>query len=190
MATDQLDDLKKVLLESMKEHHAKTNENIEKLHDTFKADIDSIRSDLSTHNDRLSKVENDIKSNNCAVQLEELTIQIEQLKQDKLRNNLRITGLPENAYNDPDEAVLRIADILNIDIIPSDYTVYADRFKSSIILCFSSYPLKRHFMDAMRSKQSLFVEEIFEGIKSNARIYANDQLSPYFAKIFQRAWQA
>lgn len=190
MSTDQLEDLKKVLLTSMNEHHAKTNENIEKLRETFKGDIDSIRSDLSTHNERLCQVENDIKSIDCATKLQELTLEIEQLKQDKLRNNLRITGLPENAYNDPDEAVLRIADILNLDIIPSDYTAYVDRWKSSIILCFSSYPMKRCFMDAMRSKQSLFVEEIYEGVKSNARIYTNDQLSVYFANIFQRAWQA
>lgn len=172
---------------------AKTNEKIESLHNTLSAEIAGVRSELQTHSNRLDSVENDLKASkqdsNCE-KINQLAFQIEQLKQDRLRNNLRITGLPQNAYNDPDEAILRIAALLNIDIIPSDYTVYVDRHKSSIIVSFSSHALKRHTMDAMRKKKSLFVEEVYESTQSNSQIYANDQLTPYFAKLFQLAWRA
>lgn len=75
-------------------------------------------------------------------------------------------------------------------MLPTDYSVYSDRNKSSIIVCFDSFALKRHTMDAMRKKQSLFAEEIYQSVTSNSRVYANDHLTPYFANIFQCAWRA
>lgn len=168
----------------------KTNDNIESIKSAIKSEIDSVRAEVSANTQRLDKVESDLRTSHSSEKVAELSLQIELLKQDRLRNNLRITGLPQNALNDPDDTILRIAEALKIDVIPSDYSVYADRNKSSIIASFASHIIKRYFTDAMRKKQSLFVEEIYESTQSNARIYINDQLSPYFAKLFQLAWQA
>lgn len=189
MSTEQFQSLQNTLLDAMKSISDKTNSNIESLKTAIENDICDIRAELSEHSGRLNAVESQIKESNNSKKIDELTLQIEILKQEKLRNNLRFTGLPQCAFDDPDETILRIAETLNIDLIPSEYTVYADRNKSSIIVCFESYSLKRITMDALRTKKSLFVEEIFD-IQSNSRIYANDQLSPYFAELFQCARKA
>lgn len=190
MSSDQLTALQKTLLSALEESSTKTNEKIDQLHNALKTEIDSVKTELTAHGSRLDKVESDLVNANSSEKIAELSLQVELLKQDKLRNNIRITGLPQNAFDDPDEAILRIADTLSIDIIPSDYVVYGDRHKSSLIVCFHSFVHKRIMMDAMKKKQSLFVEEIYESVQSNARIYCNDQLSPYFANIFQLAWRA
>lgn len=190
MSADQLTALQNTLLTALKESSTKIHEKIDQLQNTLKTEIDTVKAELTTHSSRLDKVESDLENANSSTQIAELTLQVELLKQDKLRNNIRITGLPQTAFDDPDEAILRIAAILNIDIIPSDFIVYGDRHKSSLIVSFHSYVQKRILMDAMKKKQSLFVEEIYESIQSNSRIYCNDQLSPYFASIFQLAWHA
>lgn len=184
------EDLKSFIEQLITQTTDKTNEKIDSLHTSLKTEIGNIRNELSEHTNRIEKVENEIKSIDKSDKIEELSLQIELLKQDRLRNNIRLTGLPPVAFNDPDEAILRIDDILQTELIPSDYIVHADRNKSSLILSFTSHSLKRHVMDQMRKKQTLLVEEIYDNIKSNSRIYMNDQLTPYFAKVFQSAWQA
>lgn len=136
----------------MKSLSAETNNNIESLKTAINTDIANIRTELSDHSSRLDAVEIQLNNSNHNQQIDELSLQIELLKQEKLKNNLRFTGLPPCAFNDPDETILHIAESLNIDIIPSEYTVYVDRNKSSIIVCFETYALKRITMDAMRKK--------------------------------------
>lgn len=186
MSSEQLSKLQDTLLAAI----TKTNQSIESLQNTFKTDIENVRAEVATNTQRLDKVESDLKSNSSNAKVDELLLQIERLKQDRLRNNVRITGLPQSAFNDPDETILRIAELLNIDVIPSDYSVYVDRNKSSIIVAFANHVIKRSLIDAMRRKQSLLVEEILDSAQSNSRIYINDQLSPHYAKLFQLAWQA
>lgn len=86
--------------------------------------------------------------------------------------------------------MLIIGDILQLDLLPSDFTVYVDRNKSSLIVSFANHLHKRSVMNALHQRKSLLAEEIYPKIQSNANIYANDQLTPYFAKLFQYAWQA
>lgn len=190
MTAELFETLKNELLKSMEEKHQITNANIESLKTALTNDVEKLRSDVKLHDDRLITVESALKSDKHNNKIEELELEVEILKQDRLRNGIRLTGLPQVSYNDPDDAILRIAETLQIDVIPSDYMAYVDRNNTSIILSFNAYTMKRYFMDAMRSKKSLFVEELCDGTKSNARIYANDQLSPYFAKIFKRAWES
>lgn len=190
MSTEQLQSLQNTLLETMKSLSTETNTKIETLQSTVNAEISNLRGELTAQTSRIDKIEHDLQNSANGTNIEGLMLEIERLKQDKLRNNLRLTGLPPAAFDDPDDLILRITALLDIDIIPSDYSVYADRNKSSIIVCFESHSLKRMMMDNLRKKKTLFVEEIYESIKSNSRVFANDQLAPYFAKLFQCAWRA
>lgn len=83
-----------------------------------------------------------------------------------------------------------IDEILQLNLIPSDFTVYADRNKSSLIVSFAAQSHKRMLMNALQQRKSLLAEENFPSIESNSNIYANDQLTSYFASIFQAAWKA
>lgn len=185
MATEEI----KSLHSTIKALFAETNKKIESYHTEVKADIANIHSELSKHKDRIEQIENTLKADDNNVKISEMQLHIELLKQHQLRNNIRFTGLPSIAYNDPDEAILRIDSVLKTDLVPSDYTFYADRNKSSIIVAFTNYNLKRLVMDKMKEKQSLFVEEIYD-IDSDSRVFINDQLTPYFANLFQNAWRA
>lgn len=167
-----------------------TNKKLESLQTTLQTDIAAIRTDVSQHNDRLSAIERDLWSIQESSQIDEIKIQIETLKQDRLSNNIRLTSLPTEAFENPTETVFAIDNVLELSLIPSDFTAYADRHKSSLIISFTSYSHKRTFMNTMQQRKSLLVEEVFPSIQSNANIYANDQLTPYFAKLFQTAWQA
>lgn len=149
MSADQINLLQK----SIESHFAATNDKIDAIQSTFSTQIASVRTELSDHKNRIENVESELKTtNNNSEIINKLSLEIELLKQDRLRNNIRFTGLPQIAYNDPEEAILLIDSVLHTDLIPSDYTLYADTHKSSIIVSFSSYTLKRHVMDAMRKK--------------------------------------
>lgn len=149
-------------------------------------DISTIRSSIESHDDRIQKLE----TANNHTDVSDMRIELEILKQDRLVKNLRFTGLPNVAFSNPVDTIMSIAQTLEISAVPSDLMAYADRNNSSIIVSFASYYMKRQFMDSLRERKSLLVEEVFSEIQSNSLIYANDQLTPYFANLFKIAWSA
>lgn len=120
-------------------------------------------------------------------QLEE-TIQI--LQQDKLKNNISISGVPLNNDINATDALLKIASALQIDIVNNDFSAYATSNKKFIVVMFNNYMLKQSFINKMRIKKSLFVEEVFSEIKSNSQIYINEHLTKYFNDLFLNARSA
>lgn len=119
-----------------------------------------------------------------------LQIDLEVMKQERLRNNLRIIGLPSVAFQTPSETIAKINAVLNIDITTSEFTAYSDKNKSSIIVSYVSYSHKRRFMDVLKERKSLLVRDVFPVIDSTEQIYVNDHLTPYFANLFRIAWKA
>lgn len=178
------------LIKLIEEKFAETNKNISSIQSSINTEIANLRSGLDTHTDRIEKIENELQSINKSNEINELQLQIEFLNQDRLRNNVRLTELPPIAFDDPVDTVMSIDNVLQLDLIPSDFTAYADRHKSSLIVSFASYAHKRLLINLLQQRKALLVEEIFPSIKSNSNIYVNDQLTPHFAKIFQSAWQA
>lgn len=169
---------------------AETNQNIASLQTALRDDVTTINTKLDSHHSRIEKIEDELRTTVNNTTLEEIQLQLEQLKQDRLRNNLRLTGLPPIAFDDPVETIMRIDSLLEIGLLPSDFSVYADRNKSSLIVSFGNYAHKRIVINQLQHRKSLLAEELFPAISSNSNIYANDQLTPYFAKLFQAAWQA
>lgn len=165
----------------------KTNSKIESIQTTINEQIDNIRGDVTAHSGRLTKLEEYATTD--AHRINSMTSQIEILKQDRLRNNIRLTGLPPQAFEDAVDTVMRIIDYVKIKLIPSDFIAYSDRNQASIIVIFDYHSHKRYFMDALRKQRELIVEEVLQ-IRSNSKIYCNDQLTPFYASLFQKAWQA
>lgn len=172
---------------SLKEEFAKTNAKIDNYYAALDEKIASLRTDVGEHTERINQLEKYAAKD--VHQINSISYDIEILKQDRLRNNLRLTGLPPEAFENIPETAMQIVQALELNLLPSDYIAYTDRSRSAIILSFGNYMHKRHFMDAMRKRKDLLVEEIFT-VQSNAKIYCNDQLTPYFAEMFQIAWQA
>lgn len=138
----------------------------------------------------IKAIENELQSIKETSQIDEIKLQIESLKQNRPRNNIRLTGLPPIAFDNPIDTVFSIDNILNSGLIPSDFTVYADRNKSSLIISFANYSHKRTFMSALQQRKSLLAEEVFSATESSSNTYFNDQLTPYFANLFQSAWRS
>lgn len=170
---------------------AETNKNIELIKSDIQNDIANIHEKAEKNSNRINKIESEICTiNNNITQLDEMRLNIELLKQDRLRNNLRLTGLPPIAFENTNNTIMHIEAVLKLGLIPSDFIAYADRHGSSLILSFGNYAHKRLFTNELQRRKGLLVEEVFPTVKSNSAIYANDQLTPYFAKLFQSAWQA
>lgn len=175
------------IIATIKEEFANTNTKIETVQITLDEKIIGIKNDVAAHSERLKKLESYAATDTGRI--DSLSIQLEILKQDRLRNNIRLTGLPPQAFNSTIDTVMRIVDLLKIQLLPSDFVAYSDRNKSSILVQFDNHAHKRYFMDSMRKKSELLVEEILD-VHSNSKVYCNDQLTPYFASLFQKAWQA
>lgn len=168
----------------IKDEFANTNSKIESVNKI----ISEIKSDVDGHGARISQLESYTTADNH--RFDAISLQIEILKQDRLRNNLRLTGLPPVAFDNTINTVMKIIDVLKLELLPSDFVAYSDRNQASIILTFDHQAHKRLFMSALRQRNELLVEEIFTSIRSNSKIYCIDQLTPYFASLFQKAWDA
>lgn len=173
--------------ETIKFEFANTNSKIETIQSTLDQKINDIKTDVNEHNERINKLENYAATDSHRI--DSLSYQIEILKQDRLRNNLRLTGLPPSAFENVRDTIMKIVDVLELDLLPSDFMAYSDRNKSSIIVAFDNHAHKRYFIDTLRNRNGLMVEEILH-CQSNSQIFCNDQLTPYFANLFQKAWQA
>lgn len=180
----ELDAIRNIL----KEELANTNTKLQSIQSTIDGKITGVINDVEAQKERISKLESYSASDNRRI--ETIAIQLEVLKQDRLRNNIRLTGLPPHAFEHAIKTTNKIMEVLRLDLLPSDYFAYADRNKSSIIIQFDNYAHKRYFMDTLRARNELLVEEILPSIQSNSKLYCNDQLTPYFANIFQKAWTA
>lgn len=88
MSEQQYQSLQKALMDQMNALSAQTNANIDSLRTEFTTEIASVRTE---HSNRLDTIENQIETADSEKKIEELSLQIELLKQEKLRNNLRFT---------------------------------------------------------------------------------------------------
>lgn len=190
---EQLAQLQKAISQNLELISSKldtTNEKIANVQQSIDGEIQRIDVTLNNHNERINTIETKLDDKNNENQIQMLQIEVEQLKQDRLKNNIRLTGLPAETLVNPVGAFMQIVDTLKLELLVSDITAYTDHNKSSLIVIFYNQMYKRLLMNTLRDRKVLLVEEVFPDIRSNAKIYANDQLTPYFAKLFQTAWNA
>lgn len=148
-----------------------TNEKIEAL----TSRVDSTDTIVSQNTDRIEMLE----------------ANVECLKQEQLKNNLCISGVPPElvSNNNSANAVTAIAKSLGIDITPQHFTSYTVASNKFIIAHIFNIKYKQMMMNKIRVKKSLMVEEVFNH-KSNSQIYLNDHLTPYFSSLFLMARNA
>lgn len=168
----------------IKDEFTNTNSIIE----SVEKKVTEVVKQVDVHTTRINQLEDFSVADNR--RLNTMEYQIELLNQDRLRNNLRLTGLPPIAYERVDNTVMQIIKVLNINLFPSEFTAYSDNKNYCIIVAFDHLSHKRQFMDTLRQRNQLLVEEVFPSIRSNEKIFCNDQLTPYFSQLFRRAWEA
>lgn len=159
-----------------------------------KEDINDIKAHVTTYKEQTDAKLGELKqqvndatttSNYNAEKIEILQASIETLKQDQLKNNICVSGVPVQLITNDNTAdvVVSIADILGIKLAKNQFTSYAVANKKFIIIRFHNYKHKSQLLLRIRAKKSLMVEEVF-GNKSNSQIYLNDHLTPYFNHLY------
>lgn len=116
--------------------------------------------------------------------LGELEKNIECIKQDKLKNNIKISGIPNNKF-EPNAMVYSLCNLLDIEILEDEFTAYQTRNANFIIVQFDSHRKKSLLLNKINEKNQLWSNKYL--MESNRQIYINDQLTPYFAKLYQLA---
>lgn len=152
------------------ERHNKTEDKMDKIINNMQGEIQSIKTETQNNTYKISELE---KSIEC-------------LKQDKLKNNIKIAGLP-NKNIEPNTLVYNLCNLLDINIIEEEFTAYHVRNANFIIVQFDSHRKKSLLIKKMNERKNVMTEEVFGGSESNGQIYVNDQLTPYFARLFQLA---
>lgn len=124
--------------------------------------------------------------------IDQLETSIEILKQEQLKNNVCISGIPEEkiANNNTADLVKAIAKTLDIELSRSNFTSYPISKNKLIIVNMFNVKHKQALLSKIRSKRSLMVEEVFNDISSNGQIYLNDHLTPHFTRLFLSARNA
>lgn len=130
-------------------------------------------------------------SNSNAEKIDELQASIETLKQEQLKNNICISGVPVDITknNNTAEIIIAIADKLDVKLVKNNFSSYAISENKFIIVRFHNYKHKHQLLLRIRTKKSLMVEEVFK-TKSNSQLYLNDHLTPYFNHLFLLARNA
>lgn len=156
--------------------HAKLDQQKEEFLNSVKLiknDITSLINTDENHSKRLTTIESEINV----------------LKQEKLKNNVRISGIPHDCDVDILTLVINIASILEVIITPADFIAYKTKTGNFIIVQFNVVNIKHKLLQNMKLRKSLMLEEILD-TSSNSQIYLNDQLTPFYANLFKIARKA
>lgn len=154
----------------IRDYQNKTEQKIEQIKD----DIKEVTSTSTKNSDRIALLEE----------------QIEAMNQDKLRNNIRISGIPDSVNDLPNTIFNKICRKLEVNIDTLHINAYKTKGGAFVIVNLLNQSNKLKLLKKMKEKKSLMVEEVFEGIKSNSQIYINDHLTHYNNNLFQTAFRA
>lgn len=134
-------------------------------------DIEAIKDQISSYkeeqNEKIAAIESNVNNITESTHINSgriETLENESLKQDKLRNNICFSGMPDGWGGNSNELVLKIAKILNASISSNDFTAYTTSRNSFVIASFHNYAHKQTLLHKMRIKKSIMAEEAYTPI--------------------------
>lgn len=165
-----------------------------------KQDMDDIKERIDSYktatNEKFEEINLKVEATSSmsaenANKIEILQSNIELLKQEHLKCNICVSGVPPNLIKDENTAELfiQIAIKLGLDINRSQFSSYSIANNKFIIVKFHEHTHKQQLMGKIRTRKSLMVEEVFN-LQSNSQIYINDHLTQYFNKLYLIARRA
>lgn len=152
------------------DYQTKTKEEIDRLHET----VEIINVTSNEQGERIAKLEGEL----------------EMLKQEKIKNNIRITGLPKEWDGNAVSLVIKMCKLVGLKYSNDDFHAYASSNGQFVIASFHNHAYKSKFLNKCKLRKSIMVEEILRNFKSNSQLYVNDHLTPYFSNLFTIAWRA
>lgn len=167
-----------------------------------KDDIDGLKSQIlnfsAATNEEMVKLKNTVnavesKANDHQEQISLLQANVEILKQDQLKNNVSIAGIPANLVDgtNSDEVIINIASKVGVEISKGQFTSHTVANNRFVIAHFYDFKHKQMIINQLRLGKKLIVKEIFANASSNDnQIFVNDHLTPYFSKLYLMARNA
>lgn len=159
----------------------------------IKQHIDDYKNDTNVKIEAIDTKVNAItaQSNDQSDKIDSLQANIEQLKQEQLKSNICVLGIPADLIKNDNtaELIIEIAKKLNIDINRNNFSSFGVAHNKFVIVKFHWLHHKQSLVNKIRAKKSLMVEEVFGG-NSNSQIYINDHLTPYFSRLYLIARRA
>ena len=195
---DMLRDLQKSVGAILKE-----NNNLKEELSQIKSSFQSQGREISKLKETLMKVTNENVS--LVSQLEQarkklrdqeeettrLWAEQDELEQYSRKNSLEIHGLPENVYSSTEEAVLKLAGALNVEMSASDIEIshkLRRKGKTFIIAKFVSHKVKTRLYKERTKLKDIRIASVFPSFSNAAsagvnRVYINENLTAYRRKL-------
>lgn len=161
-----------------------------------KDDIDGLKTQIinftTTTNEEIVKLKHSInavetKSNEQQDQIVSLQASVEILKQDQLKTNISVAGIPAElmANSNADDIIIKIALKLGVVIEENQFTSHTVANHRFVIAHFHNLHHKQKIMNQLKVGKILCVKDIFANASTNnSRIFVNDHLTPYFNKLY------
>lgn len=150
-----------------------SNDNKIKI-ETVERQVENVSSSVAHNSDKIANLEYTLQT----------------LQQEKLRNNVCISGVPIDNNTNINQAVIKIAGALQVMLREVDFSAYSIANNKFIIVNFNNYTHKQMLLSKIRIKKSLMVEEVYTTLRSNGQIYINDHLTKYFNNLYLMAREA
>lgn len=178
------------LLIDIKSSTAKTDEYMSRTDSKISglsSDVEGMASTIKELQIRLAKLENQPRPTEVPSQShDELT------KQELLRRNISIFGVPFTENEDLNAIIEAIGLTINFNLARSDFSAYrTGANKSVIVVSFSNFRLKLELLQASKAKRTLRSSELgLSNLSTDLPIFINNQLTPYFGKLYNMARKA
>ena len=154
--------------------------------ETYKNENAALKKELETTKESLAK------------QIDELGNvydQLDELEQYSRKNSIEIHGIPENAYNSTEEAVIKVTQALNVPLEARDIEIsHKLRRKGNkpIIIKFLSHKTKAALYQARIKLKDVKISDVFPSYCSavqspDERIYINENLTQFRRHLISEA---
>lgn len=162
--------------------------------DSLSDTVSSISSTVKSYDDRIAALEHKINQLVAAKSNNMVRMDDESAKQEALRRNICICGIPHTVNEDLGAILSALSSAIGCSYDPLDF---ADKYRvktntgSLIVIRFNNFKKKLEFLAASKKKGKLLVSNLNLNVSSsNSTIYINNHLTPHFAKIFRMGRQA
>ena len=165
-----------------------------------KDDITALKTSLEHTTKQYNEAERELAAARKKIQEQEEEIGELYDLQDKLeqytrKNSLEIHGVPESAYTETEDVVLKLAEALDVSVEPKDIEICHKlnrKGNKPIIVKFISHKVKTNLYRARAKLKNVRVSNIFPHCSSSTlvqadRIFLNENLTSYRKKILSRA---
>lgn len=158
--------------------------------------ISAMQTELKAHNDHFSDIDERISK--LETKLVSADYDRELAKQQALKKNISIFGCPK--YDDENVmlSAIKTLQAFGADINESDFSaVYRTTGKkpnfSTIIVKFNSFEKKLAVLNSKPDKngqKKVMASDVFDAARSNAQIYVNNHVTPFFGRLLAAGRQA